>query len=187
MVVVLKTSTVKANSVSSRNGWAAFMAIEFHKNRAVWLLLSVAIIVLDYATKYVASTSLDYGQSIAVMPMFNWTLLHNYGAAFSFLSDQGGWQRWFFAGVAFLVSGGLLGWLLLSKQVSTWERLAIALVLGGALGNLYERMAYGYVIDFIHVYYDVYHFPAFNLADTAISIGAAILVIDSLFLTRRTQ
>ena len=121
------------------------------------------------------------------MPMFNWTLLHNYGAAFSFLSDQGGWQRWFFAGIAFLVSGGLLGWLLLSKQVSTWERLAIALVLGGALGNLYDRMAYGYVIDFIHVYYDVYHFPAFNLADTAISIGAAILVIDSLFLTRRTQ
>jgi len=163
------------------------MALELQQKRAIWLLLAVVVIVLDYITKQVASNLLDYGVSIEVMPMFNWTLLHNYGAAFSFMSDQGGWQRWFFAGIAFVVSAGLIGWLLLGKEVSQWERLAIALVLGGALGNLYDRMVYGYVIDFIHVYYDVYHFPAFNIADTAISIGAAILVIDSIFMARRSE
>ncbi|GAA3941796.1 signal peptidase II [Litoribacillus peritrichatus] len=162
------------------------MAIEFHKKRAIWLLFTLAVIILDYVTKQVASSVLEYNQPVPVMPMFNWTLLHNYGAAFSFLSDQGGWQRWFFAGIAGVVSIGLVGWLLLGKEVSKWECLAIALVLGGALGNLYDRMAYGYVIDFIHVYYEVYHFPAFNLADTAITIGAALLVIDTLFITRRS-
>ncbi|GLQ33687.1 signal peptidase II [Litoribrevibacter albus] len=163
------------------------MALEFHQKRAVWLLLAVAVIAFDYLTKQIASSALTYGVSVEVMPMFNWTLLHNYGAAFSFLSDQSGWQRWFFAGIALVVSAGLVGWLLLGKQISQWEKIAIALVLGGALGNLYDRMVYGYVIDFIHVYYDVYHFPAFNFADTAISIGAAILVIDSLFMARRSQ
>jgi signal peptidase II len=163
------------------------MALELQQKRAVWLVLALVIIALDYITKQVASSVLDYGISVEVLPVFNWTLLHNYGAAFSFLSDQGGWQRWFFAGIAGVVSIGLIGWLLLGKDVSKWERLAIALVLGGALGNLYDRMVYGYVIDFIHVYYDTYHFPAFNIADIAISVGAGLLVLDSLFMTRRSE
>ena len=160
------------------------MKLELQTKRAQWLVLALIVLVLDYVTKQYASSVLSYAQPVPVIPVFNFTLVHNYGAAWSFLADQGGWQRWFFAVIAIVVSAGLIGWLLFTKQVSQWERLAIALVLGGALGNLYDRVFLGYVIDFLDFHYAGRHFPAFNIADVGISCGAAILIFDSLFFTR---
>jgi signal peptidase II len=160
------------------------MKLELQTKRAQWLILALIVLVLDYVTKQYASSVLSYAQPVPVIPVFNFTLVHNYGAAWSFLADQGGWQRWFFAVIAIVVSAGLIGWLLFTKQVSQWERLAIALVLGGALGNLYDRVFLGYVIDFLDFHYAGRHFPAFNIADVGISCGAAILIFDSLFFTR---
>ncbi len=144
---------------------------------AGWLGLSVVVIVLDLWTKNLASTHLVYAQSVFVMPSFNLTLLHNYGAAFSFLADQSGWQRWFFTGLAVIVSGVLIRWLITLRN-DNWLAIAIALVLGGALGNLYDRITLGYVVDFLHFYWQDYHFPAFNIADTCISIGAGLMILD---------
>lgn len=146
-----------------------------------WLWLSLLVIVLDQLTKYLASSMLGYYQPLAVMPMFNFTLMHNTGAAFSFLNDAGGWQRWFFTIIALGVSGFLGLWL---KRLTAQEKLqavALALILGGAIGNVIDRILLGYVIDFIDVYYANWHFPAFNIADSAISIGAALIIYDSLF------
>ena len=113
------------------------------------------------------------------LPFFNFTLMHNTGAAFSFLADQGGWQRWFFAVLALGVSLVLAVWLSRLKAHETWLALALSLVLGGAIGNLIDRVYYGYVIDFIDVYYNASHWPAFNIADSAISVGAVMLIIDT--------
>lgn len=147
------------------------------KKMGKWLGLSVLIIILDLWTKDLASSALLYGQSVEVMPSFNLTLLHNKGAAFSFLADQSGWQRWFFTGLAIVVSAVLVRWLLTLRN-DTWLAIALALVLGGALGNLYDRITLGYVVDFLHFYWRDYHFPAFNLADTSISIGAGLMILD---------
>ncbi|MBW6477306.1 MAG: signal peptidase II [Chromatiales bacterium] len=144
-----------------------------------WLWLSVAIIILDQLTKLWANTSLDYGMPVAIMPMFNLTLVYNTGAAFSFLSEAGGWQRWFFTGVAIIISVVLVIWLSRLKPGQTLLALGLALLLGGALGNLWDRLLLGHVIDFIDVYYGQRHWPAFNIADMAISIGAALMIFDS--------
>lgn len=142
-----------------------------------WLWLSLVIVIADLYTKYLASTHLNYAESVVVLPSFNLTLLHNTGAAFSFLAGASGWQRWFFALLAIGVSIALIRWLFILKD-DRWLACAIALVLGGALGNLYDRVTLGYVVDFLHFYWQDYHFPAFNIADTAISIGAGMMVID---------
>ena len=105
--------------------------------------------------------------------------MHNHGAAFSFLSDAGGWQRYFFSGLAAAVSIGLVIWLARLSPEKRWEPIALALVLGGAVGNLYDRVTLGYVVDFIVVHYQGYYWPAFNLADSAISAGAIMLLIDA--------
>ena len=144
-----------------------------------WLWLSLIIIILDQLTKYWASSALDYGMPVAIMPMFNLTLLHNTGAAFSFLSEAGGWQRWFFAAIAIIISIALAIWLKLLKPGQTLLAIGLALLLGGAIGNLWDRLLLGYVVDFIDVYYGDWHWPAFNVADAAISIGAALLIFDS--------
>lgn len=144
-----------------------------------WFGISALIIVLDQITKYVASHMLIMHEPVAILPFFNFTLMHNTGAAFSFLADQGGWQRWFFAVLALGVSVVLAVWLTRLKAHETWLALALSLVLGGAIGNLIDRVYYGYVIDFIDVYYNASHWPAFNIADSAISIGAVMLVIDT--------
>ena len=146
----------------------------------VWLWLSVLVIVLDQASKHWFEHNLSLYEQIVVIPdLFSWTLAYNKGAAFSFLADQGGWQRWFFALVALVVSGVLLVWL---KRLQRHERLlaaGLALVLGGALGNLYDRVVLGHVVDFILVHWqDRWFFPAFNLADSAITVGAGILILD---------
>ncbi|WP_283744618.1 signal peptidase II [Sideroxydans sp. CL21] len=143
-----------------------------------WLLVSVVVIVLDQLSKAAISNHLVYGESFAVMPFFNLVLAHNTGAAFSFLSDAGGLQRWLFSVVALVASAWII-WLLRKHQSQKLFCFALAFILGGALGNLIDRIAYGYVVDFLDFYWGSAHFAAFNLADSAITCGAALLIWDS--------
>ncbi|MCK9530061.1 MAG: signal peptidase II [Gammaproteobacteria bacterium] len=144
-----------------------------------WLWLSAVVVVLDQVTKAIASELLALYEAVPVLPGFNLTLMHNTGAAFSFLSDEGGWQRWFFAAVAVVVTAMLVLWLRRVPPGQRWLSIAIALVIGGALGNLWDRFMLGYVIDFIDVYAGRWHWPAFNVADSAITVGAAMLLFDA--------
>ncbi len=150
-----------------------------------WLWLSVVVIGLDQLTKYIASTELQFHVPIPVMPSFNWFLAHNTGAAFSFLSDAGGWQRWFFVGLAAVVTVIIISWLKKLDSNQAWLAAALSLILGGAIGNVIDRIYHGYVIDFIQWYYQSYYWPSFNIADAAISLGAVILIIDGLFGSRK--
>lgn len=145
-----------------------------------WYGLALVIIVLDLLTKAWVSGYLQYGESKPITSFFNLVLVHNYGAAFSFLSDAGGWQRWFFTALALAVSVWIVIWLYRAPEKNTWLLTGLALVLGGAIGNLWERLVQGYVVDFIDIYYQGYHWPAFNLADSAICVGVALLLFDSL-------
>jgi len=146
-----------------------------------WLWLSAVVIVLDQVTKYMVTDSLHLYQSIPILPSLNLVLAHNTGAAFSFLSDAGGWQRWFFVVLAIAVSVVIFIWIMRLKQHELRLAVALSLVLGGAIGNVWDRIAHGYVVDFIDVYYGGWHWPAFNVADSAICVGAALLIIDALF------
>ena len=146
-----------------------------------WLWLSGLVVVLDLASKALMSSVLELHQALPIFPGFNLTLRHNPGAAFSFLSDASGWQRWFFALIAALVSVAIVLCLKRLSAQQRWLAVALALILGGALGNLWDRITLGYVVDFIEVYYRQWYWPAFNVADSAISVGAVILVLDSLF------
>ncbi|XID74893.1 signal peptidase II [Alkanindiges sp. WGS2144] len=157
---------------------------QFSLHNLWWLLLAIVSIVLDQYTKHVASTHLIFAEPVPVLPFLNWTLLHNYGAAFSFLSDAGGWQRYFFTILAAVVSVAFIVWLMRMPRRLKILPLAIALILGGALGNLIDRVSLGYVVDFIHVYYQNYHFPAFNIADSSITLGTILLIIDTFFLEK---
>ncbi len=150
-----------------------------------WLGLSVVLVLLDQGTKYLAERYLEYAEAYSLLPVFDFTLVYNRGAAFSFLADAGGWQRWFFALLATAVSLALIVWIKRLRRDETLLAIALAMILGGALGNLYDRVALGYVIDFISVHYKHYYFPAFNLADSAISVGAALLILDT-FIHRKT-
>jgi signal peptidase II len=144
-----------------------------------WLSLSSAVIILDQITKYYASQELVLYQAVHIVPGFNLTLMHNTGAAFSFLSQAGGWQRWFFIGLASLISIAIIVWMYDLPANKRWLLAALALVLGGALGNVCDRVILGYVVDFIEVYYKDMYWPAFNIADSAIFIGAFMLIIDA--------
>jgi len=147
-----------------------------------WLWLSFFVIVLDQVTKAMVFQAVPMYQSIEVLPVLDLTHMHNTGAAFSFLSAASGWQRWFFIGLGVIVSVALMVWL---RRIRTPEQTLLAvgltLVLGGALGNVIDRVWLGSVIDFIHAHWGDAYFPAFNLADSAISIGAACLLLDALF------
>jgi len=143
-----------------------------------WFVLSLIVVLIDQGSKYWASISLLPYQPDPVMPMLNLTLAYNTGAAFSFLSSTGDWHRWFFAGFSVLMSIVLAVWMIRSSRHDRLQLLALSLILGGAIGNLIDRVKVGYVIDFIDVYYKNHHWPVFNLADTAICIGAFLIFID---------
>jgi signal peptidase II len=159
------------NSASLPNGWASLR----------WYGVAVLVVLLDQYTKELASTALDYGRPVEVWSWFNLTLQHNTGAAFSFLSDAGGWQRYFFSALAIAISAVLSRWLYVMPREQRLLALSLGLIMGGALGNLWDRLVLGYVVDFISVHYQGHYFPAFNIADAAISIGAALMIFDSLF------
>ena len=148
--------------------------------RLGWLWLTVLVLVIDLTSKVYFDNSLQMYQQIVVIPdLFSWTLAYNTGAAFSFLADSAGWQRWLFALIAVVVSAVLVVWLKRLGRDDTWLAIALALILGGALGNLYDRIAYGHVIDFILVHWqNRWYFPAFNFADSAICLGAVMLALD---------
>jgi signal peptidase II len=154
--------------------------LKLKSRNLVWLPLVLALIALDLWTKSLATAHLDYGVPVEILPVFNLTLQHNSGAAFSFLSDAGGWQRWFFSGIAMVVGLFLLAWLLRLQAGQKTLACSLSLILAGALGNLWDRLELGYVVDFISVHYQSYYFPAFNIADSAITIGAILILLDML-------
>ncbi len=157
-----------------------------------WLWLSVLTIVLDQLTKYIAEAELLLHRPVAMFPGFNFTLMYNKGAAFSFLSEAGGWQRIFFVILSTVISIFLFFWL---KQLTQDKKqkdnnllqIAISLILGGAIGNLIDRALTGEVVDFIQVYYTTNYFPAFNIADSAITLGAGLLIIDMFLESKREK
>jgi len=144
-----------------------------------WLLVALAVIVADHLTKFWVSSTLDYQEAIPVLPFFSLVLVHNTGAAFSFLADAGGWQRWFFVAVGIVATVVIMR---LLKRHAGHPRLALALalVLGGALGNVIDRVVLGHVVDFLYFHYKSFAWPAFNVADSAITVGAVLLIWDSL-------
>jgi len=146
-----------------------------------WLWLSGAVVVLDQITKLWVSGTMRLYESIDLLPFFQLTYVHNEGAAFSFLSDAGGWQRWFFIVLSSVAVIGITIWLARLPKMARWQAMSLALILGGALGNLIDRAAYGYVIDFLDAFYNDWHWPAFNVADSAITVGVAVMLIDSFF------
>lgn len=154
--------------IARNNGW-------------IWLLLSLVIIALDQWTKLLAVEHLPYATPQAVLPSLNWTLVHNYGGAFSFLSDHSGWQRWFFLVLAGGITIALLEWLR-RTPARLWPLcLPLALLIGGAIGNLIDRVYLGYVIDFIQVYWREWAWPAFNIADSGITVGIVLLLLHEVF------
>ncbi len=152
-----------------------------NKMAFAWLLVSAAIVARDLWTKQIAMESLTLYRPIELTSWLNLTLAHNYGAAFSFLSNAGGWQRWLFTGLASVVTVVLIVWLLRLPAREKLTAAALGLVIGGAVGNLTDRIVNGYVVDFIDVYYRDSHWPAFNLADSAITLGVILLLVDGLF------
>jgi signal peptidase II len=151
-----------------------------------WYLTALVVVVLDQLSKYWASSNLVYDQPVVITSFFNMTLRHNLGAAFSFLAGAGGWQRWFFAAIALVASVLLSGWIARVCRTNRLEAFALSFILGGALGNLYDRILLGHVVDFIEVHYQDHYWPAFNLADSAITLGAAILLV-LMFLVREKK
>jgi signal peptidase II len=146
-----------------------------------WLWVSLLVVGSDQYTKHLIIDRFQLHESLPVIPMFSLTYHRNEGAAFSFLSDAGGWQLWFFSAIAFGVVSMLLFWLY-QQQRQAWRlNIAYTLIIGGAIGNVWDRLQYGYVVDFIDVYWQQYHFPIFNIADTAISIGAFMMILDAFF------
>jgi signal peptidase II len=150
-----------------------------------WLLLAVVLLVLDQWTKQLVVERFELFERLPVMPHFDLVRLHNTGAAFSFLANASGWQNWFFALVALLVSGVLLWWFFQQPAGRVVVPLGLVLVLGGAIGNLVDRLAQGYVVDFVLLYYDRWSFPAFNVADMGITVGVMLLLFDGFFLESR--
>jgi signal peptidase II len=151
----------------------------------VWLWLSLVVLAADQYSKHWIVEHLYYTEEIVLHPLLTVTRLHNRGAAFSFLADASGWQHWLFVGLGVSVSIGILLWLRRLRR-QPWLAAALALLLGGALGNVIDRVRFGYVVDFILVHYEQWSWPAFNVADSALTVGAVMLVIES-FLTRRRE
>ncbi len=150
-----------------------------------WLWLALLVVLFDQLSKQWIEAHFVLYQSLEILPFFRLTLVYNQGAAFSFLSDQGGWQRGFFILLALLITLFLLVWLLRMSQRERLAAIALALVIGGAVGNLIDRILFGHVIDFLHLHYHTWHWPVFNLADSAITVGVILLLYDGLLLEPR--
>lgn len=151
-----------------------------------WLALAAAIIILDQVTKLYFDAAFEYGERLNVLPVFDFTLMYNRGAAFSFLASEGGWQRWFFTTLG-IVAAVIIVWMLRRHREQPRFCLALTLILGGALGNVIDRLAYGHVIDFLLFYWKDWQYPAFNVADIGITCGAILLVLDELLRARRSR
>ncbi len=145
----------------------------------LWLGIALIIVLLDQVSKITMARLLVYGQSETITPYFNLVMVYNQGAAFSFLANSGGWQRWFFSGLALVVSLVII-WMLKKNSTQRLFCWSLTLILGGAVGNLIDRLAYGHVIDFLDFHIGTLHWPAFNIADSAITVGAALFVLDEL-------
>ena len=156
-------------------------AMNLRLQNLYWLLATLLVVALDQWSKIWISRHFQYGESLNILPFFDLVLAHNYGAAFSFLSDAGGWQRWFFTGIAAVVSLLLVVWIARLKTNEKMLAFALAFILGGAIGNLIDRIQFGYVVDFLRFYVQQWSFPAFNLADSAITLGAILVLWDAFF------
>ena len=152
----------------------------------LWLGLAAVVLLADQFTKFLILGHYQLGDSTVVTDFFNVVRVHNAGAAFSFLSDASGWQRWLFVGIG-AVAMVLIVWMLRSNPTQRLFSAALSLILGGAVGNVLDRLLYGYVVDFIDVHWAGWHFPAFNVADSAITLGAAALILDELLRVRRAS
>lgn len=154
-----------------------------------YYVIAVVVLILDQLTRYYFNTAFELYETVDVIPpVLNWTLAYNYGAAFSFLADQSGWQKWFFVILGIVVSAFIMRYLRQIPQSAKVLAVGLALVLGGAIGNVIDRFIHGYVIDFIHVhYYDVWHYPVFNIADIGICVGVGLVIWDMLFLENKRK
>ncbi|KAE9525374.1 signal peptidase II [Testudinibacter aquarius] len=148
------------------------------KNGLSFLWLSAIAFILDLLSKWIVVNNFQLYESINILPVFNFTYVRNYGAAFSFLADHGGWQKYFFIVLALGISALLIYWLYRNSVSKKLMNCGYALIIGGALANMVDRTYHGFVVDFLHVYWENYHFPVFNIADVSISIGAGLLILD---------
>ena len=148
-----------------------------------WLVLAGCLLIVDQLTKLWFDSSLRYGERVQVLPFFDFTLLYNPGAAFSFLADQAGWQRWFFTALG-LGAAVFMLWMMHTNRTQQRLLLALALILSGAIGNVIDRIAYGHVIDFLLFYWQNWYYPAFNVADSCITLGAILLILDEILRLR---
>lgn len=145
----------------------------------LWLGLSIVVIILDQISKLIVLKTIPLHGSVRLNDFFNWVLVFNPGAAFSFLADGAAWQKWFFISIG-LIATAVMIWLLFRHAKQTMFCFSISMILGGAVGNLIDRFTHGAVVDFIDIYYRHYHWPAFNLADSAITLGTTLLILDEL-------
>jgi signal peptidase II len=150
----------------------------------LWLGIALLVLLMDQFTKVLVLSAFQLGDSTPITGFFNLVRVHNYGAAFSFLANAGGWQRWFFTVIG-VIAALFMVWMLRSHPGQKLFSLAIALILGGAIGNVLDRLLHGYVVDFLDFYWGRWHFPAFNVADASISVGAALLILDEVLRVRR--
>jgi len=159
-----------------------------YPGKSRWLWLSLLVIAVDQLSKWFVAAHMQVFDSIYVLPIFNVALLHNTGAAFSMLAGESGWQRWFFLILALVIVAFIVIWLArMPSMGGRWIAAGLALVAGGALGNVWDRLVHGYVVDFLQFHYQGWYFPAFNAADSAITLGAALLIFDGVFMQRRVK
>lgn len=149
-------------------------------NGLIYLWLSVVAFMLDLFTKWLVVSHFELYESVNILPIFNLTYVRNYGAAFSFLADHSGWQKYFFVLIAVVISALLLFWLAKTPRQKILVNSAYALIIGGALANMTDRLYHGFVVDFLDFYWQIYHYPVFNVADIAICVGAGLLILDYL-------
>ncbi|MCF6775127.1 signal peptidase II [Thiotrichales bacterium 19X7-9] len=158
-----------------------------NKGQLRWLWISALMLVIDFTTKLYALQHLTYNEPVKVLPFLNITLAFNRGAAFSFLAYEDGWQLWFFSSIAIIVAIIILYWLTQVPRNRNLQAISLCLILSGAIGNVFDRINYGYVIDFIDLHYKSYHWPTFNIADSAICVGAFLFVISSIFCCKKEK